>query len=225
MASERPLHPNTSHARSPVCFSHVLMPHSASLKNPEAGLGLHQLGERAQQCLAWTLKVGRSTWFLIDNLCSIRKQLLQKDKRCFGLKSEPNGRTTVNIVLYGGVVPYGWTPYFQTDRTCTILYGELRYGTVNTVKEAKVWRISTGLILLCSTFYMWERPRCSPGLTALLFRFLCRSLSLAMVRMQCAFTSWKKSFLGRCLWYSSKPSYYFICRCLHKLNRLPGIFC
>jgi hypothetical protein len=52
----------------------------------------------------------------------------------------------VNIVLYGGTVLYGRTPSFQTDRTCTVLYGVLRYGTVITVKKAEVRRISTSPI-------------------------------------------------------------------------------
>jgi len=47
----------------PACSSHVLTPHNPSLDDPEAGLGLHQLGGRAQQGLAWKLKVGRGTWF------------------------------------------------------------------------------------------------------------------------------------------------------------------
>jgi len=51
----------------------------------------------------------------------------------------------VKIILYGGTILYGWTSYFQTDRTCTVLYGVLRYGTVITVKIAKVRRISTSL--------------------------------------------------------------------------------
>jgi hypothetical protein len=50
MASERLLHPKTSHFRFPVCSSHVLTPHNASLNNPEAGLGLHQLGGWHCQC-------------------------------------------------------------------------------------------------------------------------------------------------------------------------------
>ena len=54
---------------------------------------------------------------------------------------------TVNIVLYGGTVLYGRTPSFQTDRTCTVLYGVLRYGTVITVKKAEVRRISTSLYI------------------------------------------------------------------------------
>jgi len=70
--------------------------------------------------------------------------LLQKDKECFKSKLEPNGQITVNIVLYGGTVLYGRTPSFQTDRTCTVLYGVLRYGTVITVKKAEVRHISTG---------------------------------------------------------------------------------
>jgi len=45
----------------PACSSHVLTPHNASLDDPGAGLRLHQLGGRAQQWLAWKLKVGRST--------------------------------------------------------------------------------------------------------------------------------------------------------------------
>jgi len=56
-----------SHFHSPVCSSHVLTPSNASLNDPEAGLGLHQLGGRAQQWLAWKLKVGRSTLFLDNN--------------------------------------------------------------------------------------------------------------------------------------------------------------
>jgi len=39
----------------------VLTPHNASMNDPEAGLGLHQLGGRSQQWLAWKLKVGCST--------------------------------------------------------------------------------------------------------------------------------------------------------------------
>jgi len=38
----------------------VLTPHNASLDNPDAGLRLHQLEGRAQQWLAWKLKVERS---------------------------------------------------------------------------------------------------------------------------------------------------------------------
>ena len=41
---------------------------------------------------------------------------------------------------------YGWDRTFQTDRTCTVLYGVLRYGTVITVKKAEVRRISTSLV-------------------------------------------------------------------------------
>ena len=59
-----PLHPKTSHFRSTVCSSHVLMPHIASLNDPETGLGLHQLGGRAQQRLAWKPKGRRCTPFL-----------------------------------------------------------------------------------------------------------------------------------------------------------------
>ena len=59
---------------------------------------------------------------------------------------EPNGQITVNIVLYGGTVLYGRKPSFQTDRTCTILYGVLRYSTVNTVKKAQVRHVSTSLM-------------------------------------------------------------------------------
>ena len=44
MTSEWPLRPKTSHFRSSVCSSHVLTPHNASMIDPEAGLGLHQLG-------------------------------------------------------------------------------------------------------------------------------------------------------------------------------------
>ena len=44
MDSERSLHPKTSHFRSPVCSSHVLTPHNASMNDPKAGLGMHQRG-------------------------------------------------------------------------------------------------------------------------------------------------------------------------------------
>ena len=50
MASEWPLRPKTSHFRSPLCSSHVLTPHNASMIDPEAGLGLHQLGGWHCQC-------------------------------------------------------------------------------------------------------------------------------------------------------------------------------
>ena len=70
----------------------------------------------------------------------------------FGSKLEPNGQITVNIVLYGGTVLYGWTPSFQKDRTCTVLYGVLRYGNVITVKKAEVRRISTSLVVYVLTF-------------------------------------------------------------------------
>jgi hypothetical protein len=50
MALEWPLRPKTSHFRSPVCSSHVLTPHDASMNDPEAGLGLHQLGGWHCQC-------------------------------------------------------------------------------------------------------------------------------------------------------------------------------
>ena len=43
--------PNTSHFRSPVCSSHVLTPHNASMNDPEAGSGLHQLGGWHCQCI------------------------------------------------------------------------------------------------------------------------------------------------------------------------------
>jgi len=52
MASETPLHPKHLPFPSPACSSNVLTPHNASLNDPEAGLGLHQLGGRAQQWLA-----------------------------------------------------------------------------------------------------------------------------------------------------------------------------
>jgi hypothetical protein len=71
MASEWPLRPKTSHFRSPVCSSHVRTPHNASMNDPVAGLGLHQLGRRAKQWLAWKLKVGRrSSPWLVDPNCA-----------------------------------------------------------------------------------------------------------------------------------------------------------
>jgi hypothetical protein len=135
MALERPLYPKIIYFRSPVCSSHFLTPHNASMNDPKAGLGLHQLGswhcqckvglrkalpprtppistssmlllcadatqcfpERpwgwvgsasprgmAQQWLAWKLKVGRSTWFLVDNMCFIHKQSCKKKKFALG---------------------------------------------------------------------------------------------------------------------------------------------
>jgi len=96
--------PQTSHFRSPVCSSHVLTPHNASMNDPEAGLGLHQLGGRAQQWLAWKLKVGRS--------------------RSQTTKLRSNSFCTVAPSLYG------WDRTFQTDCTSTVLYGA---NTVRTV--------------------------------------------------------------------------------------------
>jgi hypothetical protein len=55
MISERPLYPRTSHFCPPACSFHVL-PHNASMNNPEAGLGLHQLGGGPQRRLAWKVK-------------------------------------------------------------------------------------------------------------------------------------------------------------------------
>ena len=43
--------------------------------------------------------------------------------------------------------------YFSTDRTCTVLYGVLRYGTVITVKKAEVQRILTSLITMHTVMY------------------------------------------------------------------------
>ena len=56
MASERPLRPKYLPFPPPACSPYELMPHNASLNDPEAGLGLHQLGGRAQQWLARKLK-------------------------------------------------------------------------------------------------------------------------------------------------------------------------
>ena len=90
----------------------------------------------------------------------------------FGSKLEPNGQITVNIVLYGGTVLYGRTPSFQTDRTCTVLYGVLRYGTVITVKKAEVRHISTSLVsydcALClwscsGAVWLWEKEKDKKG--------------------------------------------------------------
>jgi len=49
---------------------------------------------------------------------------------------------------YGGTVLYSRTPSFQTDRTCTVLYGVLRYSTIIIVKKAEVRRILTSLIII-----------------------------------------------------------------------------
>jgi len=54
--SESPLRPKHLSFSPPVCSSYVLTPHNASLNDPEAGLGLHQIGGWAQQWLAWKLK-------------------------------------------------------------------------------------------------------------------------------------------------------------------------
>jgi len=76
LASERHLRPKHLPFPPTACSSYVLAPHNATLNDPEAGLGLHQLGGRAQQRLAWKLKVGRSTWLLVVSLCFIHKELL-----------------------------------------------------------------------------------------------------------------------------------------------------
>jgi len=48
---------NLASERPPLAYSsHVLTPHNASLDDPEAGLGLHQLRGRSQQWLVWKLK-------------------------------------------------------------------------------------------------------------------------------------------------------------------------
>jgi hypothetical protein len=158
MASEWPLRLKTSHFRSPVCSSHVLTPHNASMNDPEAGLGqhqlggwhcqcnfgliimasppqhcpfpppacsshvltlhiaslddpgaglrLHQLGGRAQQWLAWKLKVGRSALFLFNNLYFMnnccKKKTIVLDRSCSqtaNLRSK--SYCTVRPSLYG----------------------------------------------------------------------------------------------------------------------------
>ena len=78
------------------------MPHNASLNDPEAGLKLHQLGGRAQQWLAWKLKIDAvlDSWVII---CVFHNHLLQKEKNVLG-------PYMVKIVLYGGTVLYGLTP-------------------------------------------------------------------------------------------------------------------
>ena len=60
MASEKPLRPNHLPFPPPACSSYVLGQRNASLDDPEAGLGLYQLGGRAQQWLAWKLNFKRS---------------------------------------------------------------------------------------------------------------------------------------------------------------------
>ena len=50
MASEWSLHLNTSHFCSLVCSFHVLTPHNASMNDPKARLGMHQLGGWHCQC-------------------------------------------------------------------------------------------------------------------------------------------------------------------------------
>jgi len=156
MASEWPLRPKISHFRSPVCSSHVLTPHNASMNDPETGLGLHQLGgwhcqcifglrkafppqtppistssmlllradatqcfperswgwvgaasarRRAQRWLAWTLKVGRSAWFLFNNLCFIM------NNRCKKLFWAEVGAKQPN---------YGQNRTGRLDRPCTV---------------------------------------------------------------------------------------------------------
>ena len=137
MASEWPLCQHLPFP-PPACSSHVLTPHNASLDDPGAGLRLHQLGEGPSSGLH-----GNSKSDTVLDSCSIICGLFINNcctKNCYGSKLEPNGQITVNIVLYGATVLYGRTPSFQTDYTCTVLYGVLRYGTVITVKKYGVSR-------------------------------------------------------------------------------------
>ena len=53
---------------------------------------------------------------------------MPKRKKYFGPKLQANGQITVRLYKYSGTVLYGWTSYFQTDRTSTVLYGVFRYG-------------------------------------------------------------------------------------------------
>ena len=160
MASERPLRPKQLPFPPPACSPYELMPHNASLNDPEAGLELHQLREGPSSGLHGNSKSDAvlDSWLIIcvlftTNCCKKAMNVLGRNwSQTAKLRS--TSCCTVNIVLYGGTVLYGRTPSFQTDRTCTVLYGVLRYGTVITVKNAEVQRISTslsknGACLLC----------------------------------------------------------------------------
>jgi len=129
-ASEWPLCPKHLPFPPPACSTDVLTPHNASLNDPEAGLGLHLLGEWVQQWLAWKLKVGRSNWFLIIHLFI--------NNYCFGPKLEPNGQIMVKIVRYGGTVLVRSDTVVladrNLDRTVRSNYGRYHnYGTKSNI--------------------------------------------------------------------------------------------
>jgi hypothetical protein len=72
-------------------------------------LGLHQLGGRAQQWLAWKFKAGRDTWFLVNNQRFIHEQ--QKENICFGPRLEPNDQIAPKLHCMVTTILYGLRPY------------------------------------------------------------------------------------------------------------------
>jgi len=105
-----------------ACSSYVLTPHNVSLNDPEAGMGLHQLGGRAQLWLAWKLKseAVRNSWLVICVL-----SIVAKGKVMFWGAKRPNFGQNYAV---RGTVLYGRTPYFQTDVLapyCTAYYGTI----------------------------------------------------------------------------------------------------
>jgi len=130
----------SSHALTP------LTPHNASLNNPEAGSGLHQLGGRAQQWLAWKLKVGRNTWSLVNNQCFIHEQA--KQIVVLGRYWSQRAKLHQTCTVLWSPSCTIWVCSSQLHRLSSVQYGVICCGTVNTVKTALVWRGHTSLITL-----------------------------------------------------------------------------
>jgi len=111
----------------PAGCSYVLTPHNASLNDPEAVSGLQQLGGRAQQWLAWKLKVGRSTWrihaqFLFYSFIGLARTIYT---RCvyiiFGREI-----TKYTVYTHSSGLPYSYTivakrkTYFEPNWSQTV---------------------------------------------------------------------------------------------------------
>jgi hypothetical protein len=140
----------------PAYSSHALMPHNAFLNV--------QLGGRAQQRLAWKLKVGRSTWFLVDHLCFIQLTVVW-DRNW----SQTTKLHQSRIVQW----PASSTIQDRTSqlhRLSSVRYGVIRYGIVITVKIALVRRSRTSLfkirlIYTCIWYLTRILPYCTSQMT------------------------------------------------------------
>ena len=104
-----------------ACSSHVLTPHNASLDDPEAGLGLHQLEGRAQQYLHGNLKLDA----VLDS-CLIISLIIVAQRNVMGRNLSQTAK--LRSKSYCTVAPtlYSWDRTFKQTvlaPSCTVQYG------------------------------------------------------------------------------------------------------